>query len=1157
MPTRSGFPVSPFIIGFVVALAQPGNSAIEEEETRSGLYPRGEFVARTIDPKAIEGVNNTRDDWEEGPIEPGRVIAGRNRFEFTAFNSATGDRISEFTVQAGILLWTGKDSDRAAKAAGRRVGGEYKEVGRLESRRISNRDATCSYELLGEAVYTFQVWAPGFAPRRFRATIPGAGSWAAIELDPERKIRGKVVDGPTGVPVQGLRVEYRLSNPKNYWTTWDRNSHIVTDQDGRFEIGGLPADEYALHFPDLAATADGGQSSSFSSLGFVENGRLTHSKWSRHSELSEVAPVNVMEGGRNPPRLAVDLRETEERDFETIILKPVAVLDIELVDEADAPLGNFPIELHQNRDTIRRLKTDANARITIPLVSLFEGSPVAVFAPHAMSETYKLLGWKDSGDDSDLEGRNGSERYLEYFLLSERSNIEVSTVEQLPTNLRSKFDAYVAKEKEREIEEERKLAARPEHPSAHLVHPSPGERIQIKLVYHPSRAEANLTFLVRDIRTRQPLPEFGGLLLTQLTNNPIEYLLGRDADWNNSRTIPKETTYEFKSGETPGLVRFDRIPIPQESLKTEHSITERKRESLGKSDIEWEERRTRWAVILRAPGFAERAYELPLSRIREGKPIPIDMEPEAIVAGRLIFTPTGRAPSLADVKTALVGLGRWNAGWDQQLLRPSSANGHNWIVRFHNNQINPPSAGSDRIPRYRFWASAYISDDGSFQIRGLKPDERWWMTAEMRDNPYLIPNGFRRGVKLHEGVNNLGDIHLGLPGRIQIVVTDQNGNAIPRCRVTLPGDDRGSQFESMTGSDGSITFDTTAIGSDPDRVIRLSPPWIPERRASIYLDHLLDLRDPSTLSFDARVELPPHTDQRLNFRIDRGHTLIVEIPATESRQKIARGNVDRFNRLKANDGDPSWRNYYWSVSDVTLLGLRDAKDELADLHNRQMVWATSSETSESIRIRIPHVPPGRHALRVNGAIYSALKPEKRRSKRTPEAPQQDGEGSMPFGYMEFEMPDADHRIELCLNPTEIEIRFEPEPELSGEITDISGHTVLFDREGPTLLGQGPGGARVIIAGNQAAPLLGYWGSFHGYRSEGSRSVPICPPTRLCGVPAGRYQLSLFTSYEDYLFGRWSPYYRTQVEILPGEELITIPIPFKPKALIEENVPAYN
>jgi len=109
------------------------------------------------------------------------------------------------------------------------------------------------FEDMRPGYYTFDIWAPGYAPLQSKPQLlePGQNRALTIELEPAALLRGRVVND-RGEPVRGAKVGLHTNNINTIsWMRADDSKAVwhkstTTDVEGRYELSDIMARKYQI-----------------------------------------------------------------------------------------------------------------------------------------------------------------------------------------------------------------------------------------------------------------------------------------------------------------------------------------------------------------------------------------------------------------------------------------------------------------------------------------------------------------------------------------------------------------------------------------------------------------------------------------------------------------------------------------------------------------------------------------------------------------------------------------------------------------------------------------------------------------------------------------------------------------------------------------------
>jgi protocatechuate 3,4-dioxygenase beta subunit len=262
--TRNGNPGE----GWMVTAAKGGSSPIGPR-AQGGGTPTGPDGAFFLDGlKAGEAYDLTllggtgMSPGRRGVVAPSGdveiLVAGTGRIPGRALDAASGQPLTEFQV--------GYEPDRsgagavlrfASRASGRRMTG----IG--ESTPVRSEDGTFLLEDVPAGTWAVFVTAKDYQPARAGSVVVedgGAAKDVEVKVSRGAALKGHVTDAATGRPVPNAAISHEneraAGGPMIFADAGD--SEIVTDADGRFEIGGLGVGRIRLtaKHPDYADASD-------------------------------------------------------------------------------------------------------------------------------------------------------------------------------------------------------------------------------------------------------------------------------------------------------------------------------------------------------------------------------------------------------------------------------------------------------------------------------------------------------------------------------------------------------------------------------------------------------------------------------------------------------------------------------------------------------------------------------------------------------------------------------------------------------------------------------------------------------------------------------------------------------------------------------------
>lgn len=1051
------------------------------------LPPDEPFADRRIDPAVLADLKQDARFNEK--------LSGRNRYTIKVIDARTKKPIPEFVIHAIVNRAGAEKLDLFSDS-----------ISHLESNKISDPGGACTYEKLGSLRVEFQVIAKGYAPNFKIAQIFSSGS-ATIELQPAASVTGRIVDAQTSRPVDGLAVAlaFPAERAKKHYTyaAGELSSEYSTrtDADGRFHFENIPADRYQPYLPDLHE--------SLKSVTDDLHNEAMRQKYSRtqfEKERDETLSTNFP---IVPSLSALALKERANIDLGMIRLDRAPVVTIEFWSKALGPLPYFPFEIVYFSGSTQlaqqwKSTTGGDGRTTVTLVGWRPGMDVAIYSPEFQPQIYRTKALADRHPDP-LEGFSDKSFYEEEYRNSQFNSERWPELYQelKASEQKAKFRKAVEKRRKEIRDEAARLAALPEHPACAMITPKAGGKFSVRIDCKPTTAQLDLHFVFRDKTTSAPIGRVSGIVSTGSGSGLRPQFLYQGG-FESTLHAGLDGWRIFRSSDPSGRVELPALTLEDNVLQASS------------------ERQACLMLFAEAPGYARQMFELPLAMIRSGKPLAFELEPEARVRGRVVMADTGQPPT----SQTLLALSR--------RLDPSQSVSHlNIAVFLANESIEAQLGRPDALPHFNVYGQTQVGRDGRFEIGGIRARDGWWLKLAAG---FAMPT-YARKLALKPGDNDIGEIRIGEVGALAGRITDETGAAVPGAKFELP---LGGVYRD-DATDTTGTYRLSLLKIDTGRqLVRIAPPW--GNTAARF-----DLPCTSTL-FDSIRTLDMLTTNTLNALLDRGHALELTIENPRRIAEIGADNLARavspeFVRRRGHASEPA---PYFAFHGVQVQALAANADGFT--FSQERVFGSKGLSTSTTTIRLANIPPGRHAVVLNGAVFAMgnFTPSKH------SAVQIRPMTSFPLAYAEFEMPAADSRVTLKPSLADIRVTMSTAPPA---VQDPP--FVLIDREQPQSTAFGSFHRRICVPRQtviptdperQLTPVIGYAsGCFEWNQNAGFDYRP----GRLIGVPPGKYRVEAYFDMWDIKAD--APYFTGSINV-PEQGNVELNFPYQQRKPREAAMP---
>lgn len=559
-------------------------------------------------------------------------------------------------------------------------------------------------------------------------------------------------------------------------------------------------------------------------------------------------------------------------------------------------------------------------------------------------------------------------------------------------------------------------------------------------------------------------------------------------------------------------------------------------------------------LVAVAPGYVRQTFQIPIEQARSGKELVFEMGTEAQVQGRVLLAETGEPLNKTTVRALLERKGIWarllkqNHGYEPSINPQISM--RNWTIE--ENRLNY------KDPSFMEFFRVPIGPDGRFEFKGLQPHKAWICEMELEGLPKFI----RYNVALKPGMNDLGNLQVRVAGELHGKIVDEKGKGVKGAYVQFPIEGLGSDIHRVqTSTAGVFNFDLTSFTHDR-QIMRITPLWGIDPADGV------DESGQEHLVYEAIMPLDRTSSHTLTTRIDRGHTLLIEIPPSAIRDKAVKFYRDSRNRLFEEISRLESKGFerFFAVSGATIQSL-DANKEGFVYHRSRQVHEGQKFTSGTMLLRVDHVPPGRHALRLDGGFYvtePATKYEPRRvvewrghARILDEIPAQPPkihmvDDTIPLAFTEFEMKATTTTLRLELSPTDLELDLSGRPH-DGKSEKELNTLVFLERKQPLSTVYADELRRVLLREDKwidgddmesrRMPMMGY-SAFFSFKDPATQRQHY-RPRQIPAVPPGIYRLQAFTGVEDFQkVTPAKPYYETDIQVSGDGKKILVSVPYQ-------------
>lgn len=823
-----------------------------------------------------------------------------------------------------------------------------------------------------------------------------------------------------------------------------------------------------------------------------------------------------------------------------------------------AVMPYFPFEYEylgeRHHEGVHKGVTDAYGRALISVDDCQSTTRVAIYVPSKMEDLYRVkevdAAYPDPRTDTSDENlyNNGffdneiGWHYIPPVLgLKEGSptprwkDLTTAQQDKIRSAFQGRIDALRANGKA--------LLAREEHPNCRIAEFKPGDTRLVKMNYRPTRNELSVRLKFVD----------------QITQKPLGNVTGFVSELNLGASIGNMTLGVGDLAQRPEKLRSCVTPKSGEATVSHIMLSENMMNGeagylkAGEAADPYLE--PHLYIAARTPGYVYKMFQLPLSMARSGKTLVCEMEPEAIVRGRIVL-PGGRTLTNEGLKGYFSEIGLLQEV--NGLLKDLKVNGgapveptiQGTALFLTNRKQN--ERGRYDPTYYHEYAETRSLTNGRFEMQGIRPCKGWSLEINISTNPAMKMTRAVNGIELKPGMNDLGDITIGAPGTLSGRIMDGQGKSLEKVEVELVKHGYDDFARAQTDANGKYKFDLQEITREKAWV-RLTPPWAIQPDEGYY-----GFAGYKNIRFERIHDIDLNGSNTLSTRLDQGNTLIVELMPGKARDEL----FQFYSDPKHSTVEPDRKKegaVELAVGGAALQGLKPNPEGFVYMQRMMRPEASKPGSDGKIRLRLENVPAGRHALRVDGYYYYI--------KRRPEDSshykqiQNAGENFAPLAYTEFEMAPTTTTIQVNVNAAVVEFEVDGVPD--GIANPYFLPCILFDRMGPLSTWHGQDTYRTLVEQYQIhdepeeylLPMVGYYGGFAEFADN--RKFLGYRPWRLPCIPAGKYRMRMFSGDIVKSMARGVPIYEETVEAPQGGGIVHVHVPFAKRRKPDVPRPKYE
>lgn len=1077
-----------FATAAILLLIAKGFAADWRDENEKFAGPMGRGTLGPVEMRHAlreRGGSARRSDEPTPTPMPSPPLHGTHRFEITAVDTESGERIEDFTVHTAMIV-----EDPDASQAARRVRGSMDKpmirVARFES--LKSVKGSVNYHDLPDGHYEFQVITESHFPIHKTVVLPTDSQKLEMRLHGFRSLKGRLVDASSSAPILDMAIEFHTKEwpkgcllPRN----WERSTAgTVSGPDGVFEFKQLPPAVVYLYFPEIPKNEGELDQLVRKRVDIIPEDIVGEDRVEAREWLSDLVAA---EFGYMIPNAEADLTTETENNIGDVLLHKLPVLDLEVVDESEQPLRHAWYSAGGGV-----FRTDAEGRAQTRLWGFTEGGSVSVIANFNKDDlTSELNSFRNT--------RNTRMRSPFAQAPDESDNSKAAFIQAAPKEMTAGG-------------------------STAIIQPKPNETVAVKLVVKPSEEDYRIRLYVVDAETGNPIPEFevvadrsGALRAEQFPNSEKarQRVLGSTStDFKSARP---------RSGDGHVIVhgiRYDQYELEQ--IKHFKNPTPDYPLPTGK----WADRTHYRGVMIFASGYIREVFSIHYDSIFNDEEVTLKLEPEAVVKGVVMLagdppkpiTPSGIRAMWTPIKSE----------GEASKSKPNPI----FIHTYMKNDGLQPKAESLLAPRFVEQVQGTVEEDGTFRFSGLKPATGWMLSVGASGLPGFI----QRGIELKPGENDLGRVVLGAAGKLSGYLLDDQNEPISPASITFPMG--GPEVEIQT--DGS--FETTLeYLKEDEQLVRITPSWsVKAGKGNRYHE--------PRIYFELVKQLNRYGENHWTPQLERGRTLTVRVTSSEAAITLAIENLKPENNI-FEDGrvylrDEGAEPMKYRIVAASLLRLNAKEDE--PVYHQMHLLPRDGLPMEGIQtLQLENVPSGRMALIVYGSVFRAWT-EERLKDLEPERvddPRYGREALLPIVFQEFVMPSGAHSLDAEISSHELEFELDGDPPTSAE---GEGLQITLEREGPKSYSFGGSVQRSLNSASSSnqgeisqlnQPIVGLFGSL---TYDGSKNA------RIFLAPPGSYRLRAWTDVYEMMSPNGRPHYETTVEIRADDSKVKVSIP-APKA----------
>lgn len=782
-----------------------------------------------------------------------------------------------------------------------------------------------------------------------------------------------------------------------------------------------------------------------------------------------------------------------------------------ILSKKTEPMPHFSFEYEvldgRYHDRLEKGTTNDQGQARIAIVPWKPGMKVAIYVPSRMEDLFQVKEVEKANPNPQLvireedyyrnqfyEGEGGYHELLRFWKKNEPDHYP--SWDQMTVEDKKRFGEFFKYRFDALRKHAAMLTERAEHPNHLVVEPQDGPGQTVRLVYKPAPNELNLQVRFIDQRTRKPLANVVGFASETDLNSTIG---------NNTIGMghPEDYPEKLRScvSAANGEATISHILLSEKILESEKAYAKEG----GKADLAHP---PHLFLSARAPGYVNKMFFAPMALIRSGKRLILEMEPEARVRGRVVNA-EGKPDSAFSFFVHMVN---WKQNEKRSIVDPSY---------------------------YPDYQSTRMGMDGSFELQGLRPCKGWRCEIKFGAGQSRVI----RDIELKPGVNDLGDIRIFWRGMLESRVMDDRGQGLAEAEMRFMR--RGCvDYETFKVEPQSYFHVDPKELSGERQWVRLLPPWSKYATMDRYYHYApVD----KTICFDSILDLGVSRSNMFNTRLERGNTLFVDVLPGKARDELLRFYSTSMNTTVQPDRQKNGA-VRLAVGGAALQALAPNPEGFIYMQRTMSPEVIDASLDGKIRLRLENVPPGRHALRVDGYYYYV---ERRLEDSTYyKQIQNAGNATVPIAYTEFDMQPTTTTLQVAVNDAAVEMSLEGLPKREPDIDEMP--MVLLLRATPLSLWHGEEYQRLIVEQHQVAPdspeafltpMLGYHGWFGHIADDNWMNFLGYRPIRIQGVPPGTYRVVVYPRDIFRNYSMKKPLYETKIEVPREGGTVSVRIPF--------------